>query len=156
MSYTTNVKNPSAIREVSVEHVEGVNLFGGTSNTYYSTPDKRRIVTTIYACPRGMYAMLHTGRKVIGRVTRDRTIGATPMFATEQEVREHLASPAIAGFLSAMTGRVGERLPEGLTLYAPNVCPACGVGEKSTVQEGYGDRTTCSHCEYETFYSIGD
>lgn len=37
------------------------------------------------------------------------------------------------------------------------LCPTCErFGTLTTVQEAWGDRTTCSACDYHRWYSIGD
>lgn len=149
---------------VQTEHTEGKALFGGASNSYYATPESRRVVTQLVVNAHGEYVgSLGTGRVVNGELVVDYWVESSPVSTDEAEVKAWLSTVFawapdnyVGQFQSPLTDYPWDRKVGG---DRHSVCPDCDHFDTLTVaQEAWGDRTTCTTegCTYERFYSIGD
>jgi hypothetical protein len=139
---------PETIAESTVV---GRVLYGGESNPYYKEPEKRRVVVRITRNIEGLY-----------RVTAVTIFGArycygSRLFTTEGEARadaNRVRLFATFTFHGQMRDDEGSRI-EGDEEHS--LCPTCNRYDTLTTRQlAWGDETTCSACDYNHYYSIGD
>jgi hypothetical protein len=138
-------------------------LFGGAANSYYADPERRQIATRIELNAHGEYiARLFPARRLTidGEVhivasSSCSTSFSSPIFTVEADAIDwcELAS---SWAVENMTGQLSSPKPPFVT-ESHSLCPKCDRFDTlSTQQLAYGDETTCSACDYSSYYSIGD